>query len=92
MKEEIEFDGLRSFSKGEKKLIVNDQELSSGSYQSIYQNYLEDVMKEETMQKLKEAQEWCEEEDKSTEFMIEYMKYCANVDHDCVINYLEKYG
>ena len=30
----------------------------------------------------------CDEQDKSTEFMIQYMQDTCNVDHDCVMNYL----
>jgi hypothetical protein len=48
-------------------------------------------VKETTKQLLKEAMDYCDENDKSTEFMIQYMQDCANVNHDCVINYLTKY-
>ena len=47
-------------------------------------------MKESTKQKLKIAQEYCDENDKSTEFMLEFMQYYANVDLDCVMNFLEE--
>jgi hypothetical protein len=46
-------------------------------------------MKQKTKILLKEAQEYCDENDKSTEFMLEYMKSYAGVDLDCVLNYLQ---
>lgn len=49
-------------------------------------------MKDSTKQKLKEAMEWCDANDKSTEFMIEYMQDIAGVSHECVMNYLTTYG
>lgn len=45
-------------------------------------------MKPETRQKLIEAEAYCDEHDKSTEFMIQYMQDYAGVDHDCVIKFL----
>ena len=48
-------------------------------------------MKGETKKLLDEAYEYCNENDKSTEFMLQYMQDFANVDLDCVINYLKKY-
>jgi hypothetical protein len=48
-------------------------------------------MKTKTKQLLKEAWMYCDEEDKSTEFMLEYMQDYANVDLDCVINFIAKY-
>ena len=45
-------------------------------------------MTESTKQKLKIAQEYCDENDKSTEFMLEFMQDYANVDLDCVMNFL----
>lgn len=30
----------------------------------------------------------CDEEDRSTEYMIQYMQDMCKVDHDCVMNYL----
>lgn len=47
-------------------------------------------MKEKTKALLREAQLYCDENDKSTEFMIQYMQDFANVDLDCVINFLTK--
>jgi len=46
------------------------------------------MMKLSTKLKLKEAQEYCDKNDKSTPFMIQYMKDFAGVDHDCVMEYL----
>jgi len=45
-------------------------------------------MKDSTKEKLKAAEDWCNENDKSTEFMIQYMKDFAGVSHDTVMNYL----
>jgi len=47
-------------------------------------------MKVETKNKLLEAWQYCDVNDKSTEFMLEYMQDVANVDLDCVINFLQK--
>ncbi len=49
-------------------------------------------MKEGTKFLLQDAQEWCEKEDKSTEFMLQFMQDQAGVDLDCVLSYLKKYG
>ncbi len=49
-------------------------------------------MKESTKIMLKQAQEWCDRHDKSTEFMIEFMQINAGVNLDCVLSYLKKYG
>jgi hypothetical protein len=48
------------------------------------------MMKDTTRQKLKDAMDYCDDNDKSTIFMIQYMMDCANVDHDCVIKFLEE--
>ena len=45
-------------------------------------------MKTETKAKLEIAKQYCDDNDKSTEFMIQYMQDVAGVDHDCVMNYL----
>jgi len=45
-------------------------------------------MKAVTKRKLKEAHKYCDEHDKSTEYMIAYMQGYAGVNHDCVMNYL----
>lgn len=47
-------------------------------------------MKAKTKELLREAQLYCDENDKSTEFMLEYMQDVANVDLDCVMNFLSK--
>lgn len=47
-------------------------------------------MKKTTKELLKEAQAYCDENDKSTEFMLQYMQDYANVDLDCVVKFLEK--
>jgi len=48
-----------------------------------------ETMKQETKNKLFEAWTYCNEHDKSTEFMLEYMQDFANVDLDCVIAFLK---
>lgn len=45
-------------------------------------------MKAETKEKLMEAWAWCDDEDKSTEFMLQYMQDVGGVDLDCVIAFL----
>ena len=47
-------------------------------------------MQLETEQKLKEAVQYCNDNDKSTAFMLQYMQDFANVDLDCVMNFLYK--
>lgn len=47
-------------------------------------------MKELTRNKLLAAWQYCDDEDKSTEFMIQFMMDNAKVDMDCVINFLKK--
>lgn len=49
-------------------------------------------MKESTKELLRQAQQYCDDNDKSTEFMLEYMQSVAKVNLDCVIKYLTKYG
>ena len=44
-------------------------------------------LKEELM---KQAQDWCDDNDKSTEFMIQYMQDKAKVSFETVMNFLEK--
>ena len=36
------------------------------------------------------AQQYCDDNDKSTEFMLQYMQDVANVDLDCVIKFLKE--
>jgi hypothetical protein len=38
--------------------------------------------------KLAAVQQWCDVEEKSTEFMIQFMQDACKVDHDCVMSYL----
>lgn len=47
-------------------------------------------MKKLTRQKLMEAQNYCDNNDKSTEFMLQYMQDYAGVDLDCVINFIQE--
>ena len=47
-------------------------------------------MKELTRNKLLAAWQYCDDEDKSTEFMIQFMMDNAKVDMDCVVNFLKK--
>jgi hypothetical protein len=49
-------------------------------------------MEQTTKEKLRIAQEYCDENDKSTEFMIAYMQDFAGVDFDCVMDYLSEQG
>ena len=43
----------------------------------------------EQIDALQKAQEYCDKNDKSTEFMLEYMQDQAGVDLDTVIKFLE---
>jgi len=45
-------------------------------------------MKATTKALLAEAQQYCDDNDKSTEFMLQYMQDFAGVDLDCVMNFL----
>ena len=47
-------------------------------------------MKAETKNKLLAAWQYCDDHDKSTEFMLQYMQDVAKVDLDCVISFLQK--
>jgi hypothetical protein len=47
-------------------------------------------MKKITKYKLLEAWAYCDEHDKSTEFMLQYMQDFAMVDLDCVLNFIEE--
>ena len=47
------------------------------------------MINEQTKYMLEIAHQFCDDEDKSTEFMIEYMQDFANTDLDTVIEYLE---
>ena len=48
------------------------------------------IMKAKTRILLEEAQRYCDDNDKSTEFMLQYMQDFAGVDLDCVVNFLQK--
>ena len=47
------------------------------------------ILTEDKIFLLKEAQQYCDDEDKSTEFMLEYMQSVAGVDLDTVLEFLE---
>jgi hypothetical protein len=47
-------------------------------------------MKKLTRNKLLAAWQYCDDEDKSTEFMIQFMMDNAKVDMDCVVNFMNK--
>lgn len=47
-------------------------------------------MKNPTRDKLFEAWACCDEEDKSTDFMLQYMQDMANVSLDCVLTFLQR--
>ena len=46
-------------------------------------------MQSKTKAKLAEAQKYCDDNDKSTGFMLQYMQDFAHVDLDCVMKFLE---
>lgn len=46
-------------------------------------------MKAITKNKLREAYKYCNENDKSTEYMFQYMQDFAGVDLQCVLNFLQ---
>jgi len=48
-------------------------------------------MKESTKNALIEAWNYCDVEDKSTEFMFQYMSDFANVDYDTAVKFVMKY-
>ena len=45
---------------------------------------------EDQTTKLLEAKQFCDDNDKSTEFMLQYMQDYAGVDLDCVLDFLMK--
>ena len=47
-------------------------------------------MKPETKANLIEAQKICDDEDRSTEYMIQFMQDYARVDFDCVMKFLQQ--
>ena len=48
------------------------------------------VIKKETEALLQQAMEFCDKNDKSTGFMIQYMQDYANVSHETVMAFLNK--
>lgn len=46
-------------------------------------------MKAITRNRLFAAWQYCDDEDKSTEFMLQFMMDNAKVDMDCVVNFIE---
>lgn len=49
-------------------------------------------MKSTTRDKLYEAWQYCDDEDKSTEFMIEHMQDVCSISFDTVMLFIEKHG
>jgi hypothetical protein len=49
-------------------------------------------MKKQTKEILKQAQIFCDENDKSTEYMLQYMQDISGCDLDTVIEFLETDG
>lgn len=47
-------------------------------------------MKTKTKTVLAEAWKYCDDKDKSTEFMLQFMQDTARVDLDCVMSFLQK--
>jgi len=47
-------------------------------------------MKPYTKLLLQEAYDYCNDEDKSTEFMLEYMQSVAKVDLKCVLKFIKE--
>ena len=47
-------------------------------------------MKEKTKEMLRIAQQQCDDEDRSTEYMLQYMQDFAGVNLDCVLNFLRE--
>jgi len=73
-----------------KKKIVNKWLM-----QLLYKLYGEKMerkteLDDELRGRLAAAMDWCDHEDKSTEFMIEYMKDSCNTTHDVVMEFLEE--
>ena len=46
-------------------------------------------MKQTTKKILFDAWQYCDDNDKSTEFMLQYMQDVAGVDFDCVIKFIQ---
>ena len=49
-------------------------------------------MNKQQTELLLDAWDYCDEEDKSTEFMLQYMSDFANVDYDAVVEWLGSIG
>jgi hypothetical protein len=49
-------------------------------------------MKKSTYDKLSLAYDWCEKNDKSTEFVIQYLQDACGVDHACVVAFMLNRG
>jgi len=47
-------------------------------------------VKVSTKNKLLEAWQYCDDNDKSSEFMLAYMQDEANVNFDCVVNFIQR--
>jgi len=47
-------------------------------------------MKKETEELLKEAEDICDREDRSVEYMIQFMQDYAKCSHETVMKYIEK--
>jgi hypothetical protein len=48
------------------------------------------MMKKETEDKLKQAEDICDKEGYSTEYMLQFMQDYAAVSRECVMNYIRK--
>jgi hypothetical protein len=55
----------------------------------IYLSDNQAIMKPFTKIKLQEAYDYCCDEGKSTEFMLQYMQDYAGVNLDCVLNFIK---
>ena len=49
-------------------------------------------MKKSTKERLFDAWDYCDKNDKSTEFMLQYMQDIADVELDCVLKFIAKYS
>lgn len=87
-------DKLNKFVKIGNKSAIHDYNIKchllEDLIESIENNKQQHVMKAGTKRKLLEAWKYCEYNDKSNEFMLEYMQDFAGVDLDCVLNFIQK--
>ena len=67
---------------------ICDEKALHKKIESMPKNKLTDEVRE----LLIEARDYCNDMDKSTEFMLQYMQDVANVDLDVVIQFLEEEG